>query len=176
MSKRNSSVMNESINNEVESFEVLRKRIKSEHDFIISKSKQINKNIDLTEHEVYKFLIILHTLIESADFTDEITEETDGVVTDIIIKIVLKIAELIKQNIDTLPLPNILKQALKTIKEIFNGKKQTEESERGSVEEELKEPSGSSSSSSSSSSGETTSSNSSSSASTAAATSTTSSN
>ena len=176
MSKRNSSVMNESINNEVESFEVLRKRIKSEHDFIISKSKQINKNIDLTEHEVYKFLIILHTLIESAGFTDEITEETDGVVTDIIIKIVLKIAELIKQNIDTLPLPNILKQALKTIKEIFNGKKQTEESERGSVEEELKEPSGSSSSSSSSSSGETTSSNSSSSASTAAATSTTSSN
>ena len=176
MSKRNSSVMNESINNEVESFEVLRKRIKSEHDFIISKSKQINKNIDLTEHEVYKFLIILHTLIESADFTDEITEETDGVVTDIIIKIVLKIAELIKQNIDTLPLPNILKQALKTIKEIFNGKKQTEESERGSVEEELKEPSGSSSSSSSGSSGETTSSNSSSPASTTATTSTASSN
>ena len=174
MSKRNSSVMNENINNEVESFEVLRKRIKSEHDFIISKSKQINKNIDLTEHEVYKFLIILHTLIESADFTDEITEETDGVVTDIIIKIVLKIAELIKQNIDTLPLPNILKQALKTIKEIFNGKKQTEESERDSVEEELKEPSGSSSSSSSS--GETSSSNSSSPASTAAATSTTGSN
>ena len=174
MSKRNSSVMNESINNEVESFETLRKRIKSEHDFIISKSKQINKNIDLTEHEVYKFLIILHTLIESADFTDEITEETDGVVTDIIIKIVLKIAELIKQNIDTLPLPNILKQALKTIKEIFNGKKQTEESERDSVEEELKEPSGSSSSGSSSSIGETTSSNGSSPASTTAATSSTS--
>ena len=169
MSKRNSSVMNESINNEAESFEVLRKRVKSEHDFIISKSKQINKNIDLTEHEVYKFLIILHTLIESADFTDEITEETDGVVTDIIIKIVLKKAELIKQNIDTLPLPNILKQALKTIKEIFNGKKQTEESGRGSVEEELKEPSGSSSSSGGSSSGETTSSNSSSPASTTAA-------
>ena len=161
MSKRNSSVMNESINNEVESFETLRKRIKSEHDFIISKSKQINKNIDLTEHEVYKFLIILHTLIESADFTDEITEETDGVVTDIIIKIVLKIAELIKQNIDTLPLPHILKQALKTTKEIFNGKKQAEESERNSVEEELKEPSSSTGSGSSGSIGETTSSNSS---------------
>ena len=174
MSKRNSSVMNESINNEVESFETLRKRIKSEHDFIISKSKQINKNIDLTEHEVYKFLIILHTLIEPADFTDEITEETDGVVTDIIIKIVLKIAELIKQNIDTLPLPNILKQALKTIKEIFNGKKQAEESKRDSVEEELKEPSGSSGSGSSGSIGETTSSNSSSPASTSTTISTTS--
>ena len=164
MSKRNSSIMNENDNNNIESFETLRKRIKSEHDFIISKSKQINKNIDLTEHEVYKFLIILHTLIESADFTDEITEETDGVVTDIIIKIIIKIADLIKQNIDTLPLPNILKQALKTIKEIFNGKKSTEDSGRGSVEEELKERS--SSPSSSSSSGETTSSTSSSTTST----------
>ena len=163
MSKRNSSIMNEINNNEVESFEALRKRIKSEHDFIISKSKQINKNIDLAEHEVNKFLIIFHTLIESADFTDEITEETDGVVTDIIIKIVIKIADLIKQNIDTLPLPNILKQALKTIKEIFNGKKPSEDSGRGSVEEELKERS---SLPSSSSSGETTSSTSSSTTST----------
>ena len=166
MSKRNSSIMNENDNDDVESFEALRKRIKSEHDFIISKSKQINKNIDLTEHEVYKFLIILHTLIESADFTDEITEETDGVVTDIIIKIVIKIADLIKQNIDTLPLPNILKQALKTIKEIFNGKKPSEDSGRGSVEKELKERP--SSLSSSSSSGKTTSSTSSSTTSTSA--------
>ena len=164
MSKRNSSIMNENDNNKVESFEALRKRIKSEHDFIISKSKQINKNIDLTEHEVNKFLIIFHTLIESADFTDEITEETDDVVTDIIIKIVIKIADLIKQNIDTLPLPNILKQALKTIKEIFNGKKPSEDSERGSVEEELKERS--SLPSSSSISGKTTSSTSSSTTST----------
>ena len=163
MSKRNSSIMNENNNNEVESFKALRKRIKSEYDFIISKSKQINKNIDLAEHEVNKFLIIFHTLIESADFTDEITEETDGVVTDIIIKIVIKIADLIKQNIDTLPLPNILKQALKTIKEIFNGKKPPEDSGRGSVEEELKERS---SLPSSSSSGERTSSTSSSTTST----------
>ena len=169
MSKRNSSIMNENNNNEVESFEALRKRIKSEHDFIISKSKQINKNIDLTEHEVNKFLIIFHTLIESAVFTNELTEETDGIVTDIIIKIILKIADLIKQNIDTLPLPNILKQVLKTIKEIFNGKKPTEESGRGSVEEKLKESS--SSPSSSSSSGETTSSTSSSAATTSTITS-----
>ena len=169
MSKRNSSIMNENNNNEVESFEALRKRIKSEHDFIISKSKQINKNIDLTEHEVNKFLIIFHTLIESAVFTNELTEETDGIVTDIIIKIILKIADLIKQNIDTLPLPNILKQVLKTIKEIFNGKKPTEESGRGSVEEKLKESS--SSPSNSSSSGETTSSTSSSAATTSTITS-----
>ena len=165
MSKRDSTIMNENDNNNNETFEALRKRIKLEHEFIISRSKQIDKNIDLTEHEVNKFLIILHMLIESADFDSEITEETDGVVTDIIIKIVIKIAELIKQNIDTLPLPNILKQALKTIKEIFNGKKSTEDSGRGSMEEELKERSSSPSSSSSSSS-ETTSSTSSSTTST----------
>ena len=142
--------MNENDNKDNESFEALRKRIKSEHDFIISKSKQINKNIDLTEHEVNKFLIIFHTLLDSVDLISEITEETDGVVTDVIIKIVIKISELIRQNIDALPLPNILKQALKTIKEIFNGKKSTEDAGRGSMEKELKESASSSSSSSSS--------------------------
>ena len=167
MSKRDSTIMNENDNNNNETFEALRKRIKLEHEFIISRSKQIDKNIDLTEHEVNKFLIILHTLIESANFDSEITDETDGVVTDIIIKIVIKTAELIKQNIDTLPLPSIPKQALKTIKEIFNGKKSTEDSGRGSMEEELKERSSSPSSSSSS---ETTSSTSSSTTSTSAIT------
>ena len=151
--------MNENDNKDNKSFEALRKRIKSEHDFIISKSKQIKKNIDLTEHEVNKFLIIFHTLLDSVDLISEITEETDGVVTNIIIKIVIKISELIRQNIDALPLPNILKQALKTIKEIFNGKKLTEDSGQGSMEKELKE-STSSSSSSSSSTGETASSSS----------------
>ena len=72
MSKRNSIMMNENDNKDNESFEALRKRIKSEHDFIISKSKQINKNIDLTEHEVNKFLIIFHTLLDSVDLISEI--------------------------------------------------------------------------------------------------------
>ena len=135
---------------------VLRKKIKVEHDFILSKAKKINESIDLTNHEVNKFLIIFHTLLDTVDLSSEISEveETDGIVTDIILKIVLKITELIRQNIDSLPLPKILKGALKVINELFNGKKSTQDSRGGgggggSLETELKECTSTSSSSSS---------------------------
>ena len=139
---------------------VLRKKIKAENEFILSKAKRINESIDLIDHEVNKFLIIFHTLLDTVDLSSEISEleETDGIVTDIILKVVLKITELIRQNIDLLPLPKILKDALKVIKELFNGKKSTQDSRGGSVETELKEYTSTSSSSSSSS--ETTSSSS----------------
>ena len=141
----------------------LRKKIKTEHDFFISKAKRINENIDLTDHEVNKFLIIFHTLLETVDLNSEISEgeETDSIVTDIILQIVLKISTLIRQNIDSLPLPKILKDALKVIKELFNGKKSTQDSRGSSMETELKGCASSTSSSSSSSSSETTSSSSS---------------
>ena len=111
---------------------ILRKKIKVEHDFIVSRAKRINESIDLTDHEVNKFLIIFHTLLETIDLNSEISEgeETDGIVTDIILKIVLKISELVRQNVDSLPLPKILKDALKVIKELFNGKKSTQDSRR----------------------------------------------
>ena len=138
---------------------VLRKKIKLEHEFILSKAKKINESIDLTDHEVNKFLIIFQTLLDTVDLSSEISEveETDGIVTDITLKIVLKITELIRQNIDSLPLPKILKDALKVIKELFNGKKLTQDSRGGSMETKLKECTSTSSSSSSSGS-ETTSS------------------
>ena len=110
---------------------LLRKKIKTEHEYILSRTRKINQNIDLTEHEVNKFLIIFHTLLETVDLDSDFTEETDGVITDIIIKIVIKISELIRQNLDTLALPNILKEALKVIKQLFNGKKSTSDSEGG---------------------------------------------
>ena len=129
---------------------VLRKKIKAENDFILSKAKRINESIDLTDHEVNKFLIIFHTLLDTVDLSSEISEleETEGIATDIILKIVLKITELIRQNIDSLPLPKILKDALKVVKELFNGKKLTQDSRRGSMERELKEYTSTSSSSS----------------------------
>ena len=129
---------------------VLRKKIKAENDFILSKAKRINESIDLTDHKVNKCLIIFHTLLDTVDLSSEISEleETDGIVTDIILKIVLKITKLIRQNIDLLPLPKILKDALKVIKELFNGKKSTQDSRGGSMEMELKEYTSTSSSSS----------------------------
>ena len=137
---------------------VLRKKIKVEHNFILSRAKRINESIDLTDHEVNKFLIIFHTLLDTVDLSSETSEleETEGIVTDIILKIVLKITELIRQNIDSLPLPKILKDALKVIKEVFNGKKSTQDSRGGSMETELKECTSTSSSSSSSSDTSTT--------------------
>ena len=111
----------------------LRKKIKIEHDFIISRAKRVNEELDLTDHEVNKFLIIFHTLLDTIDINFEISEpeETDGIVTDIILQIVLKISLLIRQNVDSLPLPQILKDALKVIKELFNGKKSTQVSRGG---------------------------------------------
>ena len=137
---------------------VLKKMIKVEHDFILSRAKRINESIDLTDQEVNKFLIIFHTLLDTVDLSSETSEleETDSIVTDIILKIVLKITELIRQNIDSLPLPKILKDALKIIKELFNGKKLMQDSTGGSMETELKECASSTSSSSSSDTSTTT--------------------
>ena len=159
MSKRETVDLNKN-NRTNDDSAVLRKKIKAENDFILSKAKRINESIDLTDHEVNKFLIIFHTLLDTVDLSSEISEleETDGIVTDIILKIVLKITELLRQNIDSLALPKILKDILKVIKELFNDKKLMQDSRGGSMETELKEYTSTSSSSSSS---ETTSSSSS---------------
>ena len=140
MSKRESSnAATEENDRSDDASAILRKKIKVENDYIVSRTRKVNQNIDLTEHEVNKFLLIFHTLLETVDLDSDFTDESDGAITDIIIKIVIKISELIRQNVDSLPLPNILKEALKVIKQLFNGKKSTKNSEGGSVETELKE-------------------------------------
>ena len=93
----------------------LRKKIKLENEKIVSKIKEIDQDIDISEHEVHKFLLIFHTLIETVN-SEQDQEETEGVVTDAILQIVIKISELLKKNIDSLNLPTVLKNALKKIK------------------------------------------------------------
>ena len=51
--------------------------------------------------------------------SEESLDSTDGV-SDLILTIVLKITELLKKNIDSLKIPEILKVSLKKIKELFN--------------------------------------------------------
>ena len=46
-------------------------------------------------------------------------EETDRVVTDAILQIVIKITELLKNNIDSLNLPTVLKNLLKKMKSLI---------------------------------------------------------
>ena len=72
---------------------------------ILEKIKETNENIDISEHEVQKFLLRFHY--------QEAQEETDGFVTDTILQIVNIIAGLLKNNIDSLNVPAVLKSALK---------------------------------------------------------------
>ena len=107
----------------------LRKKIKVENDIIIGKIKEHHENIDISEHEIHKFLLIFHTLME-ANNSEEILEETDGVITDTFVLIISKLNDLLRQNIDSLKLPVILKSALKKIKNLFNVEKTKKDARR----------------------------------------------
>ena len=86
---------------------------------ILDKLKDIHEEIDINEHEVERFLLIFHTLMETVN-SEEVLDNTDHAITDAILKIVLRLSELLKNNIDSLKLPDIFKIALKKIKNLFN--------------------------------------------------------
>ena len=77
--------------------------------------KETNQEIDISEHEVCKFLLIFHTLIETVNFV-ETGKETDGLVADAILQIVNLISGLLRSNIDNLTVPAVLKSVLKNFK------------------------------------------------------------
>ena len=102
----------------------LRKKIKLENQKIVERIKKIDEHVDINEHEVHKFLLIFHILAETTN-SQESHEETDGLVTDTIVQIVNIIAGLLKNNIDNLNLPAVLKSALKKIKRfVYTNKRQ----------------------------------------------------
>ena len=140
MSKRSiEETNNESLNSEFEyddSENQLRKKIKLENQKILEKLKEISEDIDISEHDVHKFLLIFHTLVETIN-SEQPQEETDGFVTDAILQIVNIIAGLLKNNIDSLNIPAVLESALKKLKSFFIPQiKDTEEGETGEVEPE----------------------------------------
>ena len=65
------------------------------------------------------FPLIFHSLMETVN-SEEGLDKPDGAVTDAIVQIVLEISELLKNNSDSLKLPEFLKLALKKIKSLFN--------------------------------------------------------
>ena len=95
----------------------LRKKIKLENEIILDKIKDINEEIDINKHDVEKFLLIFHLLMETVN-SEESLDNTDGIVSDTIRKIVLKISELLKNNIDSLKIPEIFKIAIEKIKSV----------------------------------------------------------
>ena len=139
MSKRSIEETNiESLNSEFEyddSENQLRKKIKLENQKILEKIKEINEDIDISEHEVQKFLLIFHTLVETIN-SQEGQEETNRFVTDTILQIVNIIAGLLKNNIDSLNIPAVLKSALKKLSLFIPQTKDTEEGKTGEPEPE----------------------------------------
>ena len=118
-----------------------RKKIKLENNIIIDKIKEHYKDIDISEHEVHKFLLIFHTSMEAIN-SEENLEETDGVITDTFVLIISKLSDLLRQNIDSLKLPAILKNVLKKIKNLFNVKKTKEDAQRTTETQTSSETSG----------------------------------
>ena len=92
--------------------EQLRKKIKLQNQKLFEKVKEINEEIDINEHEVQKFLLIFHSLFEIVT-SEQAIEETDGFLNDTILTVVKIIADLLKNNIESLKLPAVLKTALK---------------------------------------------------------------
>ena len=52
--------------------------------------------------------------------SEESLDNTDGIVSDTILKIVLQISEFLKNNTDSRKIPEIFKTALKKMKSLFN--------------------------------------------------------
>ena len=80
---------------------------------ILDKIKDINEEIDISKREVEKFHLLMKTVI-----SEESLDNTDSIVSDTILKIVLKISELLKNNIDSLKIPEIFKIAIEKIKSV----------------------------------------------------------
>ena len=104
-----------------DSNEQLRKKIKLLNDNIIERIKEIDEEIDINEHEVHKFLSIFHSLFEIVT-SEETFEETDGFLNDTILAVCNIIAGLLRNNIENLKLPAILKTALKKLKSFYGSK------------------------------------------------------
>ena len=64
---------------------------------ILDKIKDIDEEIDINEHKVEKFLLIFHTLIQTVN-SEEVLDNTDGIATDTILKIVLRLSELLNKE------------------------------------------------------------------------------
>ena len=106
----------------------VRKKNKLENDMIINKIKDSYEDIDISQHELHKFSLIFHTLMEAVN-SEENLEEGDGVITGTFALIISKLSDLLRQNIDSLKLPAIIKNALKKIKNLFNVEKTKEDAQ-----------------------------------------------
>ena len=74
--------------------------------------------------------------------SEENLEEADGVITDTFALTISKLSDLLRQNIDSLNLPAILKSAFKKIKKLFNVEKTKEDVQHTTDTQTSRETSG----------------------------------
>ena len=86
---------------------------------ILDKVKYIDEDININHYKAEKFLLIFHSLMQTVNSQEDL-DKPDSAAIDAILQIVLKISELLKNNIDSLKLPEFLKLALKKIKSLFS--------------------------------------------------------
>ena len=107
-------------NLEEDTVEGLSKKIKVEQKLISDNITKNHPDIDITEHEIKKFVLIFHLLLMTSLNDDELTElkalDTEDGVQDTILLIVTKLLSLLKRNIEALKLPKLIKIGLKKLK------------------------------------------------------------
>ena len=106
---------------------------------INNESQTQHHEIDITEKELHKFLLIFNLLIESHKNKDsgEVTDAEDCI-ADILVLIATKIFELLQENIDSLDIPIIFKKASKKLKDlVFKQQKNAEKEIHSSNQETL---------------------------------------
>ena len=104
-SKRDSNSLKDSNN-----LSPLAKKIKLEHKLISEKISKNHPDIDVHEHEIYKFLLIFNEILETLN---DATDLTDYGIQDNILMVGKSLLKLLIGNIESLQLPTILKNALK---------------------------------------------------------------
>ena len=95
----------------------LSKKIKLKLKLISVTISKKHPEIDINDHEIQKILLIFNLLIEAEpDKSSNAPEDSENGIPDILITIAGKIFQLLHNNIDSLKLPDIIKEALKKLK------------------------------------------------------------
>ena len=71
--------------------------------------------IDIDDHEIQKFLLIFNLLLEAELNRKNVEDSKDGI-PNILVIIARKLPQLLHNNIDSLKLPKIIKDALRKLK------------------------------------------------------------
>ena len=121
MSKRKLKVTTEAIITEEDYNENLKKKIKLLNDRFAKDIVDLEKNLNVDNHEVLKFLLIFTRLTKTMTSEENCqqNDETDGIVSDTISIICNLITDLLKNNIDQLSVPAPVRTSLKILKRIF---------------------------------------------------------